>query len=205
MLTEPSGNSEPSPYAAPCRQTEASPATAAKPRALFVIRRSFIEVLLMRIFGFIRPTMCRNSPKLTHLVAQESQFCSELALQSRKTRFVAKNPGCGGACDFLGPLGCVGCKDCATRQADFGTHEIAHTRCWVMVLLRNTSMKPRKDNADRIRPFLDSIERSIEAARRKRTQVDDSDPQTSGRTGGSGRRLARPLQPSPDPLRPTEN
>jgi len=66
-------------------------------------------------------------------------------------------------------------------------------------------MKPRKDNADRIRPFLDSIERSIEAARRKRTQVDDSDPQASGRTGGSGRRLARPLQPSPDPLRPTEN
>ena len=66
-------------------------------------------------------------------------------------------------------------------------------------------MKPRKDNADRIRPFLDSIERSIEAARRKRTQVDDSETEASGRTGASGRRLARPLQPSPDPLRPTEN
>ena len=66
-------------------------------------------------------------------------------------------------------------------------------------------MKPRKDNADRIRPFLDSIERSIEAARRKRTQVDDSETQALGRTGASGRRLARPLQPSPDPLRPTEN
>ena len=66
-------------------------------------------------------------------------------------------------------------------------------------------MKPRKDNADRIRPFLDSIERSIEAARRKRTQVDDATPQVSGRTGASGRRLARPLQPAPDPLRPTEN
>ena len=66
-------------------------------------------------------------------------------------------------------------------------------------------MKPRKDNADRIRPFLDSIERSIEAAMRKRTQVDDSEAPASGRTGASGRRLARPLQPSPDPLRPTEN
>ena len=66
-------------------------------------------------------------------------------------------------------------------------------------------MKPKKDNADRIRPFLDSIERSIEAVRRKRTQVDDSDPQASGRDGVSGRRLARPLQPSQDPLRHTEN
>jgi len=66
-------------------------------------------------------------------------------------------------------------------------------------------MKPKKDNADRIRPFLDSIERSIEAVRRKRTQVDDSDPQASGRDGASGRRLARPLQPSQDPLRHTEN
>ena len=66
-------------------------------------------------------------------------------------------------------------------------------------------MKPKKDNADRIRPFLDSIERSIEAVRRKRTQVDDSDSQASGRAGASGRRLARPLQPSPDPLRHTEN
>ena len=66
-------------------------------------------------------------------------------------------------------------------------------------------MKPRKDNADRIRPFLDSIERSIEAARRKRTQIDDSETLASGRAGSSGRRLARPLQPSPDPLRPTEN
>ena len=66
-------------------------------------------------------------------------------------------------------------------------------------------MKPRKDNADRIRPFLDSIERSIEAARQKRTQVDDANPQVSGRMGASGRRLARPLQPVPDSLRPTEN
>ena len=66
-------------------------------------------------------------------------------------------------------------------------------------------MKPRKENADRIRPFLDSIERSIESARLKRTQVDESDPQASGRTGASGRRLARPLQPSQDPLRPAKN
>lgn len=66
-------------------------------------------------------------------------------------------------------------------------------------------MKPKKDNADRIRPFLDSIERSIEAVRRKRTRFDDSDSQASGRAGASGRRLARPIQPSPDTLRPTEN
>ena len=66
-------------------------------------------------------------------------------------------------------------------------------------------MKPKKDNANRIRPFLDPIERSIEAVRRKRTQVDDSDSQASERAGASGRRLARPLQPSQDPLRPTEN
>lgn len=95
--------------------------------------------------------------------------------------------------------------DRATREADFGTREIAYTLHGVMVLQRNTFMRPRKDNADRIRPFLDSIERSIDAARRKRTQVDDSDPQAPRRTGGSGRRLARPLQPSPDTLRPTEN
>ena len=37
-------------------------------------------------------------------------------------------------------------------------------------------MKPRKDNADRIRPFLDSIERSIEAARRKQRKLTTQRP-----------------------------